>query len=44
MEELSWSVKIVGLLACIGVIFLVAAHDLIFRKFKRSPKAGKNKE
>jgi len=38
MEELPWSVKIVGLLACIGAIFLLAAKDLVFKKFKRTPK------
>lgn len=42
MEELPWSVKIIGLLISIGVIFVVAAHDLLFKKFKRRNKETKN--
>jgi len=43
MEELPWTVKIVGLLACLGAVVLLAAHDRLFRMFRRSPQSTKTK-
>jgi hypothetical protein len=43
MEELPWTVKILGLLACMGAVILLAAHDRLFRIFKRSPQSSKTK-
>jgi hypothetical protein len=43
MEELSWGVKIVGLLACLGAVILLAAHDRLFRIFRRAPQSSRTK-
>ena len=43
MEELPLTVKIVGLLACLGAVVLLAAHDRLFRMFRRSPQSTKTK-
>jgi hypothetical protein len=43
MEELSWGVKIGGLLACLGAVILLAAHDRLFKMFRRSPQSSKTK-
>jgi hypothetical protein len=43
MEELSWTVKILGLLGCMGAVILLAAHDRIFRMFRRAPQSLKTK-
>jgi hypothetical protein len=43
MEELPWTVKILGLLVCLGAVILLAAHDRIFRMFKRAPQSPKMK-
>lgn len=41
MEELPWSVKIIALLVCLGTVILLAAHDRVFRIFRRSPRSPK---
>ena len=43
MEELPLAVKIVGLLACVGAVTLLAAHDRLFRMFRRAPQSSKTK-
>jgi hypothetical protein len=44
MEELPWTVKIIGLMACLGAVVLLAAHDRLFRMlFRRSPQSIKPK-
>jgi hypothetical protein len=43
MEELPWGVKVVGLLACFGAVILLAAHDRLFKIFRRAPQSSKTK-
>ena len=43
MEELPWTVKIVGLLLCLGAVVLLAAHDRLFKMLRRSPQVPKTK-
>jgi hypothetical protein len=43
MEELPLSVKIIGVLICVGSVVLLATYDKLVRKFKRSPSRPKSK-
>ncbi len=43
MEELPLIVKIIGLLACLGAVVLLATHDKLFKMLKRAPHSPKTK-
>ena len=43
MEELPLGIKIIGLVSCLVMVFLLAAHDKVFGWLRRSPKSPKGK-
>jgi hypothetical protein len=43
MEELPLSVKIIGVLICVGSVVLLATYDKLVKKLKRSPGRAKAK-